>query len=184
MRKRRTREYEYKRSREVVLLSTFLKSFVFSTLSDLTLMVLTKKCSMLIIEQKIMQILYRSRIDKTSRLNEISNRILKKCVESLTNVLTILFQTCITHTYHSRAFRAAHTITLKKFEKNDYITTKIYRLIALLNTLRKMLKSIIVTKIDYLTKHHELLFESQMRERRDKFTKTALKLLTKQIHTV
>ena len=41
MRKRRTREYEYKRSREVVLLSTCLKSFVFSILSDLTLMILT-----------------------------------------------------------------------------------------------------------------------------------------------
>ena len=35
MRKRKTRGYEYKRPREVVLLSACLKSFVFSTLFDL-----------------------------------------------------------------------------------------------------------------------------------------------------
>ena len=135
-------------------------------------------------KKKITQIICRSKIDKTSNFDEILNRILKTCFEFLTAVLTSLFQTCIIHAYHSRAFRAAHTITLKKSEKDDYTTTKIYRSIALLNTLRKMLKFIIVTKVDYLTKHHELLSESQMRERRDRSTKTALKLLIEQIHTV
>ena len=50
MRIRKTREYQHKRLRKIVLLSTCLKSFIFSTLSDLTLMIFT--------------LLWRSRFDK------------------------------------------------------------------------------------------------------------------------
>ena len=66
----------------------------------------------------------------------------------------------------------------------DYATPKGYRLIALLNTLGKVIKSIMGKKILYLAKIHQLLPETQMGARRGKSTKTALELLTKQVHTV
>ena len=83
-----------------------------------------------------------------------------------------------------RAFRIAHTITLKKPGKADYTTANAYRPIALLNTLGKMLESIIGAKICFLAEHHRLLPEAQMGARRNRFTETALELLTEQIHTV
>lgn len=169
-----------------ILKNVFFSSSSLADLSDIIdfRYSTVKNCSMLITKSKITQAICRSKVDKTSSSDEISNRILKTCSKSLTETLTSLFQTCITQTYHSRVFRAAHTITLKKLDKDDYITTKIYRLIALLNTLNKMLKFIIVTKICYLIEHHRLLSKSQMSARRDKFTETALKLFIEQMHTM
>jgi hypothetical protein len=77
-----------------------------------------------------------------------------------------------------------NTITIKKLEKGDYIVLKVYRLIALLNTLGKTLKSIMSRKIFYLAKIYRLLLDTQMRVRRDRFIESALELLTKQMHIV
>ena len=77
-----------------------------------------------------------------------------------------------------------HTITLKKSKKVDYITANVYRSIALLNTLSKMLKFLIDAKICFSAKHHRLLLKAQMSAQRNRFTKTALELLIEQIHTM
>lgn len=139
---------------------------------------------MIIIKVEIKITISRFKIDKTSSLDKISNRTLKTCFETLIIMLTSMFQTCITLAYHSRIFRITHTITLKKSEKADYITTNVSRLIALLNTFSKILKSIINAKICFLTKQHKLLFEAQISVRRNRFTKTALELLIEQIYTI
>ena len=144
----------------------------------------SKECLMIITEIEIKQTINQFRIDKTLSSNEISNRILKTCFETLIVMLTSLFQTCVILSYHSRIFRVTHIIILKKSRKVDYIIANVYRSIVLLNTLSKMLKSIIEAKISFLTKHYKLLFETQRKVRRNKFTKTILKLLTEQIHTV
>lgn len=70
---------------------------------------------------------------------------------------------------------------MKKPGKSDYTTPKAYRPIALLNTLGKVFKSIIGRKITYLAEKYRLLPEAQMGARKNK---TALELLTEQIHTV
>jgi predicted RNA binding protein with dsRBD fold (UPF0201 family) len=61
---------------------------------------------------------------------------------------------------------------------------KTYRFIAFFNTLNKTLKSIIVKRINNLTKTHKLFFKTQMSERRKKACETTLKLFTKQIHII
>jgi hypothetical protein len=86
--------------------------------------------------------------------------------------------------YHSRCFRETHTIALKKSRKKNYTDVKTYKSIALLNTLDKVLKSVIARRISDLTKTHDLLFVSQMNERKNRSCETILKLLTKQIHTI
>ena len=81
-------------------------------------------------------------------------------------------------------FKKAHVIVLRKLNKEDYAQSKAYRLIALLNTLDKTLESIIAVRISYLTEFNVLLSKEQMKERQARSTKSALELLTKQIHTV
>jgi hypothetical protein len=141
-------------------------------------------CLLIITEKEVKKILKRLTLDKTSSLDEISFRILRACFKILTIILISLFQSCIELSYYSNVFKIINIITIKKLEKNDYIVLKICRLIILLNTLDKFLKSIIDRKIFYLTKIHRLLLDTQMRVRRDKFIETALKLLTKQIHII
>jgi hypothetical protein len=141
-------------------------------------------CLLIITEREVKKTLKWLAFDKTSSLDEISFRILRTCFKTLTIILTSLFQSCIELSYHSNVFKMINIITIKKLEKDDYIVLKIYRIIALLNTLDKFLKSIMNRKIFYLTKTHRLLLDTQMRIRRDKFIETTLKLLTKQIHIV
>ena len=114
----------------------------------------------------------------------IPNRVLKACSETLTELLTPLFQACVNLGYHPRAFRTAHTITLKKAGKDNYETPKAYRPIALLNTLGKVMEAIMASKITHMAEKHELLPGTQMGARRERSTESALELLTEQIHTV
>ncbi len=95
-----------------------------------------------------------------------------------------LFRVCAALRYHSRCFREIHFITLKKSKKKNYTNVKTYKSIALLNTLDKVLKSVIARRINDLTKTHDLLFVNQMSERKNRNCETVLKLLTKQIHTI
>ena len=141
-------------------------------------------CFIKITEKEIVTTLCRLKFDKTFESNDITNRILKTCIQSLTTLLTSLFQICVLLRYHSRTFKKTHIITLKKMRKNDYMSSKVYRLIALLNTQNKTLKFIMTERIAYLTEHHKLLSKTQMRNRKSRFTDTTLELLTKQIHIV
>lgn len=152
-----------------------LQSYIYSTSAD---------CPVIITEKKVSTIIKRPRLDKASSLDGITNRILKTCIESLIVLLTSLFQTCAILTYHPRVFKKAHIITLKKFDKSDYTSSKTYRLIALLNTLEKALEFIMIEKITYLVERFKLLSETQMGARKDRFTKTVLELLTEQMHIV
>ena len=54
---------------------------------------------------------------------------------------------------------------LRKLEKLDYLDLVVYYLIALLNTLDKMLKSIIIERISTLIKQYSLLLDEQYRVR-------------------
>jgi hypothetical protein len=49
---------------------------------------------------------------------------------------------------------------LKKLRKSDYTNLLAYRLIALLNTLGKVLEAVILNKIKFITKTHDLLLDT------------------------
>ena len=48
----------------------------------------------------------------------------------------------------------------RKSSKNDYLKLKIYRFIALLNILSKVLKSVIIKKLNNIAKNNNMLFFS------------------------
>jgi hypothetical protein len=126
----------------------------------------------------------RFALDKTSNLDNFINKLLKACAFSMTRILTSFFDACTWLFYHSKAFKKVNTITLKKANKDDYTISKTYCLIILLNIADKIMKSIMNKKIAWLTKRHQLFFDSHMRCRKNRLTKIVLKLLTEQIHIV
>jgi hypothetical protein len=141
-------------------------------------------CLLIIIKRKMKKILKRFVLHKTFSFNEIIFRILRACFKTLTIILISFFQLCIKLNYHSNVFNMINIITIKKFEKNNYIVLKVYRLITFLNTLDKTLKLIMSRKIFYLTKIYRLLLDTQMRIRRNRFIELILELFTKQMHIV
>jgi hypothetical protein len=142
------------------------------------------KSSSLITKNEIRQTIKRCKSNNALKFDDILNRIFKILVDKLMSHLMSLFRVCAALSYHSRCFREIHIIALKKSRKENYTNVKTYKSIAFLNTLDKVLKSVIARRINDLTKTHDLFFVNQMNEHKSRSCETILKLLTKQIHTI
>ncbi|KAK1993401.1 hypothetical protein LX36DRAFT_586437, partial [Colletotrichum falcatum] len=57
-------------------------------------------------------------------------------------------------------FKKSTIVVLKKLSKNNYIVPKVYRLIALLNIVNKIIDTIIVKRLSYLIEIYRLLLNS------------------------
>ncbi len=131
-----------------------------------------------------MQIIKCCKSNNASEFDDISNRILKILCAKIMFSLINLFRACVELNYHSFCFKIAHIIVFSKFNKKNYLNVKTYRFIILLNTLNKILKSIITRRINNLAKIYDMFSISQMNDRKNKSCETALKLFIKQIHIV
>ena len=114
-------------------------------------------------EKKLKQIICTAAQDKTLEHNDISFQTLRMTLLLLLLTFVQLFQTCLTLSYHSRKFKKTKTVVLCKSNKENYTVLKIYRLIALLNTLSKALKKLIAIRLTALTEKHKLLYNKQIR---------------------
>ena len=122
--------------------------------------------------------------DKASKTNQIFNRMLKILRETIIERLILIFQACIDVEDYSKSFWETKIIVFKKIKKNDYTFFKVHKSIALLNTMSKVLKSIMINKITELAKKNSLFSKSQVSAKKEKNTKSTLKLLTEEIHTI
>ncbi len=102
----------------------------------------------------------------------------------MTLILISLFNACVIHKYYLKQFKKAQTIVLCKSKKSDYIDLKTYWLIALLDTISKTLKSIMIKRLSDIAETHHMLLNAQMRVRRKWFMISALNLLVDQVHAV
>ncbi len=102
----------------------------------------------------------------------------------LTSILISLFNACVIHKYHLKQFQKTQMIVLCKSKKSDYIDSKTYWLIALLDIMSKTLKSIMIKRLSDITETHLMLLNAQMRTRRKWFIISALNLLVDQVHAV
>ena len=59
--------------------------------------------------------------------------------------------------YYSKEFKIINIIILRKLRKNNYVKLKLYRSIALLNTLKRILKKIIAKRLSDYVKENILL---------------------------
>ena len=98
-------------------------------------------------ETMIMAALKRANPDKALGTDGITARMLKTCAKPLMPWLHAIFNACIRLGYHPEAFRASHTIVLRKPGKKHYTVAAAYRPVALLNTLGKILEGVIAETI-------------------------------------
>ncbi len=124
------------------------------------------------------------KVDKASNAFEISNKVLQASLTELTSILISLFNACVTHKYHLKQFKKAQTIVLCKSKKSNYINSKTYWFIALLNIMNKTLESIMIKRLSDITEIYHMLSNAQMRVRCKWFMILALNLLVEQVHAI
>ena len=139
---------------------------------------------MTLIIKEVRSAIFTSKQDKASRVDEISNRFLRIIVNELLSQLIYLFQAYVDRGYHLRKFKIINTIVLRKLGKDNYFELKSYRSIALLSTLRKILKKIIAKRLSDCVEKNALLFLEQISARRDRSIEIALKILINVIYTM
>ncbi len=145
---------------------------------------LTMSFDLRISEDEVRQTIKRIKADKALNISDISNRTLQTNLAKLTLILMSLFNACVTHEYHSKQFKKAQMIVLCKSKKSDYTDSKTYQFIALFNIMSKVLKLIMIKRLNNITEIHHMLSDAQMRVRCKRFMISTLNLLVDQIHTV
>ena len=110
----------------------------------------------------------------------IPNRVIKVLLKVVLGYFSTLFNIYSFLGYYPRAFRTAKIIILYKPKKNIY-KIKLYRLIALLDTLGKVLEKIIASRLARLAETNRLLPDYQIGTRQGRNTIAALELVSEQI---
>ena len=95
-----------------------------------------------------------------------------------------MFNLYINNNYYYNRFKKLITVTFKKVIKKNYNQLKIYKLIVLLNTLRKVFKLIIVRQLSYFVEIIDLSFKTYINNRRIIFIKHVIYLILKKIYLV
>jgi len=145
---------------------------------------LTVSFNSVLSQDEMRQMIQQVKVDKALNAFKISNKALQASLTELTSILISLFNTYVIHKYHSKQFKKAQTIVLYKSKKSDYIDSKMYQLIALLNIMNKTLKSIMIKRLNDITEIHHMLLNAQMRARCKQFMISVLNLLIDQVHAV
>ena len=125
-------------------------------------------------EEDITKVVWRLKPDKAPGNDEITNRVVKLAIRVIGKQVARLFTACLRLGYHPRAFRTAVTVVLRKPGKPDYSDPAAYRPIALLNTLGKVLESIVAGRISTLAERYSLLPDEQYGARPGRSTEDAL----------
>ncbi len=105
-----------------------------------------------ITEGEIENAILRPALDKTPGTDGIPNRVFRKITLYIFSHLHKLFNNCVNLAYHQRYFKKLITIVLQKpygEEPHGYTSAKVYRPIALLNTLGKLLESVLAIRKSY-----------------------------------
>ncbi len=145
---------------------------------------LTMSFDLHISENKVRQTIKRIKANKASDVSDILNRALQTDLAELILILMSLFNAYVIHRYYLKQFKKTQTIVLHKSKKSNYTDLKTYQLIALLNIMRKALKSIMTKRLSDIAETHHMLSDAQMRVKCKWFVISTLNLLVDQIHMI
>ena len=148
--------------------ATYFEKFEFSHITD----------------EEIHQTIFNVSSNKSSKKNEILNRIFKTTLSHIAFSLNWIFNMNLTLKYCLKHFKESIIISLRKLNKFDYFILKAYRSIIFFNTMNKIMKIIMTNKFSYATEKHEFLSRSQFESRQKIFIEHALHFITEQIHTI
>lgn len=109
--------------------------------------------------QEIYDAIKRAPPDKAPGEDTIPHRVWKVRATSDNFVIIAsgIFNACMRTGYNRRHFQASITVTLRKGGRRDYRIPKSYEPVALLDTLGKILESIVATRIAWAVEEHGLL---------------------------
>ncbi|KAJ5987694.1 hypothetical protein N7481_002904 [Penicillium waksmanii] len=113
-----------------------------------------------ITEQEVRDAIHRAPLDKAPGEDTIPNRVWKILAANCGNfvpIVTRIFDACMRTGYNPGCFQASVTVTLRKGGPRDFRLPKSYRPVALINTIAKLLESIIATRISDAVEQHQLL---------------------------
>lgn len=137
-----------------------------------------------ITEQEIEQTVKNTTPNKAPKEDGIPNRILKLALPIIMPVLKWIYNNSIRLSYCPKHFRESIIVILRKSNKDDYFLPKSYRPIALLNTIEKVLESIIATRLSYIAEEYKLLPRGHFGGRRGTSPEHALHYIMETIHSV
>ena len=112
----------------------------------------------------------------------IPNLILQHIARPLSPILTRVFNACLQLGYHPRHFRLQETAVIRKPQKPDYTLVKAYRPIALLNTIGKVMETVMASRLAFLAATKNLLPPRHLGGLTGKGTEQALHLIVEDIH--
>ena len=118
-----------------------------------------------------------------SENDDIINRVLKWSNDIITFHLQRIFNVSLNQEYCSKHFRKSITIALRKSQKKFYSLVSSYRSIVLLNIISKIMKFILIRRINFLAKNYNLLSRTHFDVRKEVFTKHALHYMIERIHS-
>ena len=96
--------------------------------------------------RKIMKIIYKVNSNKILKINKIINKTLRQFTRIIIEQIYSFFNKCIKESIQLSHFKKVFIIMLRKSNKKNYTKSLLYRSIALLNTLNKILKSIVLKR--------------------------------------
>ena len=111
----------------------------------------------------------------------IPNVVLIKCADILINRLLHIYKAMVERNLHYAPWKTFTTVVLRKPEKPRYDVPKVYRPIALLNTMWKVLAAVIADQLTYITEKHQLLPSLPFGGRPGRTTTDAILLVTHKI---
>ena len=133
---------------------------------------------------EIMKIIHKINSNKAFKINEIINKTLRQLARVVIKQIYFLFDKCIKKGIQLSHFKRISTIMLRKSKKKNYAKFSSYKSIALLNTLNKMLKSIVFERIRYVVETLKTFSNIQMNARKQRSINTILQFITEKIHTI
>ena len=119
-----------------------------------------------ITKREVKRAIHKIVSNKISRFNEVTNRALRHLISVASTQVRSLFAKCIKKKIQSTHFKRDITIVLRKLDKKNYSKLFVFKLIALLNILEKILKSIVSKRLRYVVKEAKTLSSTQIKIRR------------------
>ncbi len=134
--------------------------------------------------RKIKQIIYKTILDKIFGQTNYINKIMRRLIDNVSKQIYSLFEKYFQKSIQLTQFKSAITIVLRKSNKKNYLSTKIYKSIALFDILNEILKSIVSKCLHCIVEIANTLLNIQIETCRYKFTNIVLQFITKKIYII
>ena len=133
--------------------------------------------------EQLQRNIFRTSPYKAHGPDDIPNVILQKCAPLIQERLLRIYQAILDLEIYYKPWKDFTTVVLRKPGKPSYVIPKVYRPIALLSTMAKILTSIVAENISRLVESHRLLPKTHFGGRPGRTTTDAIHYLVHKIKT-